>query len=484
MDSERAGLDHEELLGGHEDVAEALEQHVEAEHGVHQPEAEVPAVDHGEVAHAVEGEGVTQEANAVNAIDATVSAKRTKLRNKNEQRRLALQKVRIKGRTGGKAWTAADLAALLKKSGAQAVLSALNARQPKSGIDELKNAGQWDALLAALPVAKLTPAARKAVDQMVEDGVFSREDTVKLFEIRFGHPARGTEAGSPANGMDWPLDVLQVVWRQLQRLPAQDVTKTTVINVYQATTDSGGGSWAESTGTVELGAAGNDFEYLEGTVRHEIGHAVHTEISGQVDAWLKDVGFTTEPFEKWIQDLGGYPASFTNSTGHVVAIDQPWKDYLRSLVEGYTNYGNWGPATATPDAAAPVDGQLAWAAMPVKVKNACAQSTDSWYNNYANYQANGGNRFFLNHWYHQAFKVSDQAMNIIKATNDTYSAMSDKEFFANCYAEYFRDPAGVQNHASWGGNLPATVKSFFSSVIVSRHPYAKFKKDQAKKKKH
>jgi hypothetical protein len=122
--------------------------------------------------------------------------------------------------------------------------------------------------------------------------------------------------------------------------------------------------------------------------------------------------------------------------------------------------------------------------MPVKVKNACAQSTSQWYNNFANFQANGGSRFFLNHWYHTPFKLSEHAVQVINATNDTYSAMSDKEFFANCYAEYFRDPTGVQNHANWGGNLPASVKAFFKDVIVARHPYTKFKKDQAAKAKH
>lgn len=485
MDAERLGHDHEDLATGHDEIAEGLEDHAEQQHGEHTPSGGVPGVDHQAVAGAVEHGGPeTEEANAVTAIDPKVSAARTAFRNKNEKRRLAIQKVRIKNRTGGAAWTAAALADVLKKSGAQGVLVALNARQPAGGIAELKTANQWNPLVAALPKGKLNAGARRALDQMIEDGIFNQADATHLFEIRFAHPARGTGPGTPANAAAWPLDVLTVMWRQLQRLPAEDVTENTVINVYQGTTAGGGGSWASGTGTIELGVAGGDFEYLEGTVRHEIGHAVHSEISGQVDPWLKnDIGFHTETFENWINDLGGYPTHFTSSGGHNVVVDAAWKTYLRTLIENYTNHGQWGPTAATPDAAAPADGKAAWAAMPAKVKNACAQSTTSWYNNFANFQANGGSRFFLNHWYHTPYKLSEHAVNVINATNDTYSAMSDKEFFANCYAEYFRDPTGVQNHANWGGNLPATVKAYFKDVIVARHPYTKFKQAQAKKAK-
>jgi hypothetical protein len=480
MDAERVSQDHEDLAIGHEDIADGLEEHAEQQFGEHTPEAAVPGIDHQAVDSAVEHGGAqTEEANAVNAIDPKISQARTKMRDRSEKRRLA---VRIKNRAGGKAWTAADLAEILKKQGAQGVLVALNGRQPASGIAELKAANQWNPLLAALPKGKLNTNASRALDLMVEDSVFNQADTTHLFEIRFGHPARGNSPGAPTNAANWPLDVLQVVWRQLQRLPAQDVTQSTVINVYQSTTDAGGGSWASGTGTIELGTASNDYEYMEGTVRHEIGHAVHSQIESQVDPWLKnDIGFHTESFDAWIHDLGGYPTHFTAPGGQNVVVDQPWKDYLRGLVESYTNTGQWGPAAATPDATAPAVGQAAWAAMPQKVKNACAQSNNSWYNNFQNFQANGGSRYFLNHWYHQAFKLSEHAVNVIKATNDTYSAMSDKEFFANCYAEFFRDPTGVQNHANWGGNLPASVKAFFREVIIARHPYTKFKAAHAKK---
>ena len=62
-----------------------------------------------------------------------------------------------------------------------------------------------------------------------------------------------------------------------------------------------------------------------------------------------------------------------------------------------------------------------------------------------------------------------------------YAAMSEAEFFATCYAEYFRDPTGIKNPANWGGNLSGSVKAFFSEVVVKRHPYATFRQKQRKK---
>src|SRR3954467_13663231 len=135
MDAERVSQDHEDLSTGHEQIAEGLEDHVEQHHGEHTNSATVPGVDHQAVEAAVEHGGgpETEEANAVNAIDPKVSKARTAMRDRSEKRRLAVQKVRIKNRPGGKAWPAADLADVMKKQGAQGVLSALNARQPAAG---------------------------------------------------------------------------------------------------------------------------------------------------------------------------------------------------------------------------------------------------------------------------------------------------------------------------------------------------------------
>jgi hypothetical protein len=475
--NEDAGFEIAEA--SHEDRAiEGLEDHAAEHHGGREAAEEVPGVATAPLAESAEhgAPGVEEPANAVTAISDKVSKARTKLRNKQESARLKTQKARVVNRKGGKDWTADILANILKTQGAQGVIIQLNTHKTAEGIQVLKTANQWAPLIAALPQGKLNASCRRALNQMVSDGLLGLEDCKKLFLVRYG--INPVDAATT-----WNLPVMQTTWRQLDVLPQQDVTLNTAITTINAVTSSGG-SYSDSTTSVDLGQdIAGDHEYLENTVRHEIGHGVHAQIKGQVDPWLQnDMEFWPEAsFDAWIQALGGYPAQFTNSTGHVVAVDAAWRTAIASMVESFTGSASWAPAKATPDAGEHPDLIAAWAAMPATVKNACAQSTANWYQNYQGYQVKSGKHYFLNHWYHKPFAIGPAAFKTIPATNDMYAAMSEAEFFATCYAEYFRDPTGIKNPQNWGGNLNGSVKSFFSEVIVKRHPYAKFQAKQKKK---
>src|ERR1041385_696593 len=207
---------------------EGLEHHAAEEHGVRDVPTEAPGVDQGPLAesaeHGAQGpkgpdhDPAATEApgNAVSAIDPKISAARTKMRDKQEKSRLAQQKARVGNRKRGKDWTADVLANVLKTQGAQGVFISLNTHKTAEGIQVLKDAGQWDPLLAALPVGKLNASCRKALNQMVSDNLLSLDDAKKLFQIRFGiNPADASSA--------WTLPTMQVTWRQLDALPDQDV---------------------------------------------------------------------------------------------------------------------------------------------------------------------------------------------------------------------------------------------------------------------
>jgi len=373
-------------------------------------------------------------------------------------------------------WTAEELRRRFGARGAGGLLVELNERKPQQGIAVLKQINLWDPLIEQLPRGGGHRHVRIAMDQMVADEVVTLQDAIKLFLPRFNHAAEEISG-------HWTMNLMKGMWRQLAALPPQDVSKNTAITTFQAIAGGGGfgPSWEapDTINTIQIGEDNIDGEYLEHTVRHEVGHGVHTQIPGPVNSWLQnDMQFWFTDWDTWIQELGGYPQKFWHSSGQWVNVDDAWKGALRDIVRTFTGSSSWSPARATPEAGLHPDLVAAWQAMPAAVKNACLQSKPYWYDNYQNFQAANGKRYFLNHWYNRPFTIGNKAFSTVASTNDTYTAMSEKEFFANCYAEYFADPAGVHDQSKWGGTLPADVKAFFKTCIVQRHPYSTFQKKQ------
>src|SRR5262249_40295204 len=154
----------------------------------------------------------------------------------------------------------------------------LNTRKPAQGVQVLRTAGNWDALVAALPKGGCTDITNDALDQMVEDSVFSLADAMTLFEVRFGHKALDVSS-------NWTADNLKLTWRALSELPVKDVTLNNAITTFTAVA-GGGGTYS---GSVNIGQdTGGDSEYLEHTVRHEVGHGVHEQIKDEVNPWLQN----------------------------------------------------------------------------------------------------------------------------------------------------------------------------------------------------
>ena len=100
------------------------------------------------------------------------------------------------------------------------------------------------------------------------------------------------------------------------------------------------------------------------------------------------------------------------------------KTYLKDLIETHwTGNGTWGPKPGDVTigawlAGGDADTAAMWNAMPVKLRNACDQSVSHWYQNYENFQNQGGKRYFLNHWYHRPFTIGPEAMKAIPTRND------------------------------------------------------------------
>jgi hypothetical protein len=314
---------------------------------------------------------------------------------------------------------------------------------------------------------------RQFLYTLIERGAVELAEARQLFEVRFRHPLRGSGAGVTA--ADWDMAKLKILWRQLDALPDADVSENQIWGAMTAIAGSGG---FYKGSHIEIGVGAGEAKMTH-TVRHEIGHGVHAQLQGTVDAWLQgSIDFWTTDWATWISDLGGFPDKYQHPSEGEKPFDDTAKQAVRGMIESFTNRGNWGPTRNAPDTGKSALEQAYWAAMPAAVQNACAQSTSRWYNNWSNFQQANGRSYFLNHWYKTPYRFGGTAATAIAATGDNYSAMSEKEFFANCYAEYFEDPAGKGDNSKWGGSLPGSVKDFFTTCVLGRHPYEEFQKQQ------
>lgn len=482
------GAEHEGNESEHDELVSGLETHdagpdtgsktepgkpeekAGTEHGAH-AEGATPKNEHEGTAAQAE-----QPRNAVDAISKKVAKARTKMYDKGEARRLKTQKARIEARSGGKDWTATELADVIKGGGAQELLRQIGARKPAEAIALLKSTAKYDPWVAALGLGKLHNMAATAMDNLVMDSIITGADLKVMFKVRY---AVDIADGSAA----WTDDNIRVTWRQMSQLPAQDVNgnKNTAISILTANGGNGGGTYNSGTKKIDLGQNGGDEENLTETVRHEIGHGVHEQLKGEVNQWLKnDIGFVDVSFKDFVDELGGFPATYSyNGSQH--AFTEQYKNDMVTLVDQSTGASSWSPVGPVGQGQDPQYAAM-WAAMPAAVRNGVTQSKANWFSNFENFQKKNGSFYFLNHWYHTPMKFSQKAANVIHATNDKYAAMSDKEFFATSYAEYFRDPTGIKDHKNWGGNLPGSVKSFFKECIVQRNPYDKFQKGNRVKK--
>jgi hypothetical protein len=379
------------------------------------------------------------------------------------------------GGSKGKAapWTPNEITALAKE-GSEKVIRSLAERDTRNGVAALQKAGELDRIISALPrSSELSSATQVAMPAIIETKLLTFEQLAAMFNRRFDRVL------TAEHGAGLTYDALAMVWKQLDRLPAADVSETTTLAVISFIQGSGGMYMDKQPGQggkVELGTEAPQ-AHIEHTVRHEIGHGVHAQLAPVVNHWLQyDIGMwwgnvDNEGVDEFIEELGGYPATYTDVAGIVRPFGPSQKALVKQTVQQYTNAGSWDPGVINPP---PVGWRLATLEAIPGLVETINESPSYWYDNYQNYHVGpGGKRLFLNHWYHRWYWMSDRAVALVNSTGEPYSAMSEFELFANAYAEYFKDPKGKTNPTLWGGALADDVKEFFATNIVNRQPYNK-----------
>lgn len=342
-------------------------------------------------------------------------------------------------------------------------------------VGAMRTAALWGPTVHGLPVgSQVQPATRVSMFRFLAGNAVTVEEARVLFHHRFNHEAL-------SSGGNWTLEQLRLVWQSLDVLPDQDVSDNTVLTTFRAISGGGGfgPSW-EAPATVNTIQIGDQHPpaRLAHTVRHEVGHAVHAQLQAQINPWLQNLGFwfldpALEPgLRSAISDLGGFPATYTCTAGTEVPMQAAQQSRAVEMLRTFVGTApSWDPTRATVATGQSAEDTAIWNGMTDRVKGLATRSPGSWYRVYPNFQPGAKGKYFLNYWYSRVFYMSATAEAAVDATRDNYTAMSEKEFFANCYAEYFKDPGGYVNHALWGGALPGPVKDFFTTCILDRQPY-------------
>lgn len=418
-------------------------------------------------------------------------------------------------------------------------------------LDKIKADGKMDWFAKGLSKGNAMPREVRAafvrlMNETADLGILKR-----LFLKRFQKALKDSGGSDAQATSNWKPEVIKLLWRQLDVLPDSDCAPLLAryLAHFNATTGRGGTHAGDgdvgTLGTVQLGqdvdiTTEEGKEKLAHTVRHEIGHAVHLEVEGQINKWIHGVmGFkpVTKDLATAVGHVGGWgtitkkadkDALLKGMRDHVGtgnSLDGPARGSLpngaggsftkRSVFDDITvqidgtdhdalnfadakkkmadNAGKtvnfwWGGITPnqwyTPDkfeakitereGIAPDEAfKTLWEKLPESTQGLFTESPGRWWTNRKNYVKNGGKRWFWNRWYNNLFQMSDKANTVADSVSGDpdYTCMSDYEFFANTYAEYYKDPAGYTDNTKWGGGLPGDVQAIMKKVVLDREPY-------------
>lgn len=406
------------------------------------------------------------------------------------------------------AWDERRVRELVRRGPPTRVFEEIAARDTANGLAILSSTPLWATVLMHHPRGSEVPApTRAAMYSMVHRGLLDEDRYRQLFWTRFdvrfervynqdalNRGDRQTPASMPA----WNQLTADRIWWQLDRLPDQDVSENSALEVVRTTVrSSNAGEYHDAspgqhpsnrnvavmtertvtnTGARPDGTLGQTDEEagirteltLEDTVRHEIGHAVHARLRSAADPWLAgDVQFTVEPvsaanIEALIGRLGGFPAAMGEAQRQQVL--QMICDWARAA-RGWPAGGFGAGETGTPAE------QELMRQLPrvVQELGSFRDADGGWPSDYPETTLG---REFLNQHYGTVNRLGARGYAMIEATGRRRAGYAPQEFFAECYAEYYGDPAAARDPARRGGSLPASVKTWFDAHVAAHPPRA------------
>ncbi len=288
--------------------------------------------------------------------------------------------------------------------------------------------------------------------------VWPIEQFIAAFEHRWAADVEGI----------WGRESLRKVWSQLDRLPPEHVKPGMAVTLL---TGVEGRVSSESTHTVEVAQGAP----IEGAVRHEVGHALHENNPGVVDGWLGKMGFKEQGegingVLALIKALGGFPKTYVDAAGKRRPFGEGERHTIEVMLQNHTGTTSTFKAGAElPKTTGTSLVNLLWAAMPAAVRQCFQLSADSWYMHFTEFPEGTGGAWFWNHYYGKAYSMSRKVRSVVGASGDPYGAMSDKEFFAVCYENYFKSATST-GPPVYGGTMPPDVAKFLADNFLPPTP--------------
>jgi Putative peptidoglycan binding domain len=215
-------------------------------------------------------------------------------------------------------------------------------------------------------------------------------------------------------------------------------------------------------GRITMDAMKNAARYSQ-VFRHEVGHTVDSTLGGECDKLrVTDAGWTQYATpDAWIGALGGY--------GDIPKELQP---KVHAAVAAYMGPGStfnsptpkfWD--TLALHVSAEELKQLAKLAGNPLLGACTASQGNCNYFRFTGWPVLGGKAFFINHYYAKGYSIGGATFTNLKAWGNVAAAFSDKEWFAEVYADYYQNGAGGAHTA-----FPDFVETFMKNKVDKLAP--------------
>ncbi|HSR96742.1 MAG TPA: DUF4157 domain-containing protein [Kofleriaceae bacterium] len=228
----------------------------------------------------------------------------------------------------------------------------------------------------------------------------------------------------------------------------------------------------------ERGSGARDVNWLAGTVRHEIGHAVDASIPAVVTGFTVGLGgwwtgaepATEADFDTWVAAMGG--AAWTGATsgapGHTTPITDADKARVRTAITHAVASGSGSLFAQGLPATHPIMRNRTHNVPVIVAAEACLSRGDNFYNNPEALYSSGGKVFSVSNWY-KNFMYHNESIRAARLSD--YSLYAPAEFFAETYTVFYEEAGrpGV-TEADYGRLISsANQREWIRTNIHHRH---------------